>query len=144
MVVLLSHKSACLTCVVINCLEDLENCDWFVWQYIEETEELAMNSLKQNRHILDMIANELFEKSRITGLVTTLPLYVCLSYSCSGDMISLTGRLYPKLFCSDPTLWIVGHKAKMYGAIIYVLKVKITFEKLHTCYTFLCLGPSGW
>lgn len=37
-------------------------------RYIEETEELAMNSLKQNRDILDMIANELLEKSRITGL----------------------------------------------------------------------------
>ncbi|KAL5731389.1 ATP-dependent zinc metalloprotease FTSH 12 [Ranunculus cassubicifolius] len=37
-------------------------------RYIEETEELAMNSLKQNRHILELIANELLEKSRITGL----------------------------------------------------------------------------
>ncbi|KAF5188002.1 Atp-dependent zinc metalloprotease ftsh 12 protein [Thalictrum thalictroides] len=37
-------------------------------RYIDETEELAMNSLKQNRHILDIIANELLEKSRITGL----------------------------------------------------------------------------
>lgn len=38
-------------------------------QYIEETEELAINALKDNRHILDMIAKELLEKSRITGLV---------------------------------------------------------------------------
>nr|DAD43966.1 TPA_asm: hypothetical protein HUJ06_002196 [Nelumbo nucifera] len=37
-------------------------------RYIEETEEFAMNGLKQNRHILDMIARELVEKSRITGL----------------------------------------------------------------------------
>ncbi|XP_050367356.1 ATP-dependent zinc metalloprotease FTSH 12, chloroplastic [Argentina anserina] len=37
-------------------------------RYIEETEELAMNGLRNNRHILDMIADELFEKSRITGL----------------------------------------------------------------------------
>ncbi|KAF6137574.1 hypothetical protein GIB67_031853 [Kingdonia uniflora] len=37
-------------------------------RYIEETEELAMIGLKQNRHILDMIANELLEQSRITGL----------------------------------------------------------------------------
>ncbi|KAK4837718.1 hypothetical protein QYF36_007920 [Acer negundo] len=36
--------------------------------YIEETEELAMNALKENRHILDIIAKELLEKSRITGL----------------------------------------------------------------------------
>ncbi|MQL73907.1 hypothetical protein Taro_006265, partial [Colocasia esculenta] len=36
--------------------------------YIEETEELAMHGLLQNRHILDMIAKELLEKSRITGL----------------------------------------------------------------------------
>ncbi|PPD82880.1 hypothetical protein GOBAR_DD20188 [Gossypium barbadense] len=38
-------------------------------RYIEETEELAINALKDNRHILDMIAKELLEKSRITGLV---------------------------------------------------------------------------
>lgn len=38
-------------------------------QYIEETEELALKGLKDNRHILDMIADELLEKSRITGLV---------------------------------------------------------------------------
>ncbi|KAE8693533.1 ATP-dependent zinc metalloprotease FTSH 12 [Hibiscus syriacus] len=37
-------------------------------RYIEETEELTINALKDNRHILDMIANELLEKSRITGL----------------------------------------------------------------------------
>ncbi|XP_039002413.1 ATP-dependent zinc metalloprotease FTSH 12, chloroplastic-like [Hibiscus syriacus] len=37
-------------------------------RYIEETEELAINALKGNRRILDMIANELLEKSRITGL----------------------------------------------------------------------------
>ncbi|KAK4838315.1 hypothetical protein QYF36_012822 [Acer negundo] len=37
-------------------------------RYIEETEELAMNALKYNRHILDIIAKELLEKSRITGL----------------------------------------------------------------------------
>ncbi|GLT31963.1 hypothetical protein SLA2020_066600 [Shorea laevis] len=37
-------------------------------RYIEETEELAMNALRDNRHILDVIAKELLEKSRITGL----------------------------------------------------------------------------
>ncbi|KAL6196806.1 hypothetical protein ACLB2K_032419 [Fragaria x ananassa] len=37
-------------------------------RYIEETEELAMNGLRNNRHILDMITEELMEKSRITGL----------------------------------------------------------------------------
>ncbi|GAB4836756.1 ATP-dependent zinc metalloprotease FTSH 12, chloroplastic [Ancistrocladus abbreviatus] len=37
-------------------------------RYIEETEELAINGLRDNRHILDMIAKELLEKSRITGL----------------------------------------------------------------------------
>ncbi|KAH7557844.1 hypothetical protein JRO89_XS11G0228100 [Xanthoceras sorbifolium] len=37
-------------------------------RYIEETEELAMNALRENRHILDIIAKELLEKSRITGL----------------------------------------------------------------------------
>ncbi|KAJ6808722.1 ATP-dependent zinc metalloprotease FTSH 12, chloroplastic [Iris pallida] len=37
-------------------------------RYIEETEELAMTGLRQNKHILDMIARELLEKSRITGL----------------------------------------------------------------------------
>lgn len=37
-------------------------------RYIEETEELAMNGLKDNMHILDVIARELLEKSRITGL----------------------------------------------------------------------------
>ncbi|KAK1578276.1 hypothetical protein Q3G72_028987 [Acer saccharum] len=38
-------------------------------RYIEETEELAMNALKENRHILDIIAKELLEKSRITRLI---------------------------------------------------------------------------
>ncbi|XXG69002.1 hypothetical protein AAC387_Pa06g1970 [Persea americana] len=37
-------------------------------RYIEEAEELAMHGLKKNRHILDMIAEELLLKSRITGL----------------------------------------------------------------------------
>ncbi|KAE9620831.1 hypothetical protein Lal_00019631 [Lupinus albus] len=37
-------------------------------RYIEETEELAMNALRDNRHILDLVARELLERSRITGL----------------------------------------------------------------------------
>lgn len=37
-------------------------------RYIEETEELAMKALKDNIHILDMVAKELLEKSRLTGL----------------------------------------------------------------------------
>lgn len=37
-------------------------------RYIDETEELAMKGLRQNRRILDMIAGELQENSRITGL----------------------------------------------------------------------------
>ncbi|KAI3886935.1 hypothetical protein MKW92_040259 [Papaver armeniacum] len=37
-------------------------------RYIDETEAHAMKGLEQNRHILDMIAKELLEKSRITGL----------------------------------------------------------------------------
>ncbi|KAL3503755.1 hypothetical protein ACH5RR_038204 [Cinchona calisaya] len=37
-------------------------------RYIEETEEFAMKGLMENRHILDMIAKELLEHSRITGL----------------------------------------------------------------------------
>lgn len=37
-------------------------------RYIDETEELAMKGLRQNRCILDMIAEELQENSRITGL----------------------------------------------------------------------------
>ncbi|CAO2826024.1 unnamed protein product [Amaranthus hypochondriacus] len=37
-------------------------------RYIEETEELAMKGLKENRHILDVISKELLETSRITGL----------------------------------------------------------------------------
>lgn len=37
-------------------------------RYIDETEELAMKGLKDNRHILDAIAQELLERSRITGL----------------------------------------------------------------------------
>ncbi|KAM4080482.1 hypothetical protein ACJW30_11G019700 [Castanea mollissima] len=37
-------------------------------RYIEETEELAMRGLRDNIHILDLITNELLEKSRITGL----------------------------------------------------------------------------
>ncbi|XP_048494742.1 ATP-dependent zinc metalloprotease FTSH 12, chloroplastic isoform X4 [Beta vulgaris subsp. vulgaris] len=37
-------------------------------RYIEESEELAMKGLKENRHILDAISKELLEKSRITGL----------------------------------------------------------------------------
>lgn len=37
-------------------------------RYIEETEEIAMKGLTDNRLILDMIARELLEHSRITGL----------------------------------------------------------------------------
>lgn len=37
-------------------------------RYIEETEELAMNGLRDNKHILEIIAKELLENSRITGL----------------------------------------------------------------------------
>ncbi|XP_057453305.1 ATP-dependent zinc metalloprotease FTSH 12, chloroplastic [Lotus japonicus] len=37
-------------------------------RYIEETEELAMNALRDNRHILDLVTRELLERSRITGL----------------------------------------------------------------------------
>ncbi|KAI3988565.1 hypothetical protein MKX01_011462 [Papaver californicum] len=37
-------------------------------RYIDETEAHAMKGLEQNKHILDMIAKELLEKSRITGL----------------------------------------------------------------------------
>ncbi|KAK7317478.1 hypothetical protein RJT34_01747 [Clitoria ternatea] len=37
-------------------------------RYIEETEELAMNALRDNMHILDWVARELLERSRITGL----------------------------------------------------------------------------
>nr|QKY65109.1 FTSH protease 12 [Passiflora pittieri] len=37
-------------------------------RYIEETEELAMRGLRDNKHILDLIAIELLQKSRITGL----------------------------------------------------------------------------
>ncbi|KAJ4754538.1 ATP-dependent zinc metalloprotease FtsH [Rhynchospora pubera] len=36
--------------------------------YIEETEEMAMDGLLKNRHILDALTNVLLEKSRITGL----------------------------------------------------------------------------
>ncbi|XP_073303166.1 ATP-dependent zinc metalloprotease FTSH 12, chloroplastic [Primulina huaijiensis] len=37
-------------------------------RYIDETEELAMKGLRDNKHILDVIAEELLEHSRITGL----------------------------------------------------------------------------
>ncbi|CAN0901915.1 ATP-dependent zinc metalloprotease FTSH 12, chloroplastic [Linum grandiflorum] len=37
-------------------------------RYIEETEELAMKGLRDNMDLLDLIANELLEKTRITGL----------------------------------------------------------------------------
>ncbi|KAL9352025.1 hypothetical protein Peur_054705 [Populus x canadensis] len=37
-------------------------------RYVEETEELAMEGLRNNRQILDVITKELLEKSRITGL----------------------------------------------------------------------------
>ncbi|XP_071722669.1 LOW QUALITY PROTEIN: ATP-dependent zinc metalloprotease FTSH 12, chloroplastic-like, partial [Rutidosis leptorrhynchoides] len=39
-----------------------------ITRYIDETEELAMKGLMENRHILDIISKELLEKSRITGL----------------------------------------------------------------------------
>ena len=51
-----------------------------LWQYIEETEEVAMKGLRDNMHILDVIAKELLEKSRITGLVL-LMIPMILSYS---------------------------------------------------------------
>ncbi|XP_057765242.1 ATP-dependent zinc metalloprotease FTSH 12, chloroplastic [Salvia miltiorrhiza] len=37
-------------------------------RYIDETEELAMKGLRDNQHILDIITQELVERSRITGL----------------------------------------------------------------------------
>ncbi|CAI9263169.1 unnamed protein product [Lactuca saligna] len=37
-------------------------------RYIQETEEVAIKGLTQNRHILDLISRELLEKSRITGV----------------------------------------------------------------------------
>ncbi|XP_071730321.1 ATP-dependent zinc metalloprotease FTSH 12, chloroplastic-like [Rutidosis leptorrhynchoides] len=37
-------------------------------RYIQETEELAMNGLIANRHILDLITEELLKNSRITGV----------------------------------------------------------------------------
>ncbi|PHT45844.1 ATP-dependent zinc metalloprotease FTSH 12, chloroplastic [Capsicum baccatum] len=37
-------------------------------RYIDEKEELAMRGLIANRHILDLISNELLERSRITRL----------------------------------------------------------------------------
>ncbi|KAF4347100.1 hypothetical protein G4B88_025143 [Cannabis sativa] len=37
-------------------------------RYIEETEKLAMDGLRKNKDILDMITLELLEKSRVTGL----------------------------------------------------------------------------
>ncbi|KAI0497945.1 hypothetical protein KFK09_021185 [Dendrobium nobile] len=37
-------------------------------RYIEETEEFASIGIARNRHILDMIVNELMENSRMTGL----------------------------------------------------------------------------
>ncbi|GMH10683.1 hypothetical protein Nepgr_012524 [Nepenthes gracilis] len=37
-------------------------------RYIEDTEDLAVKGLHDNRHILDMIAKELLDKSRLTGL----------------------------------------------------------------------------
>ncbi|GAB2286568.1 ATP-dependent zinc metalloprotease FTSH 12, chloroplastic [Dionaea muscipula] len=42
--------------------------DHFFLLYIEETEELAMKGLQDNRHILSAITAELLEKSRVTGL----------------------------------------------------------------------------
>ncbi|KAL2897228.1 ATP-dependent zinc metalloprotease FTSH 12 chloroplastic [Bienertia sinuspersici] len=51
-------------------------------RYIEETEELAIMGLKDNRHILDAISKELLEKSRITGL----------------DVEDRMNRLSPKMF----------------------------------------------
>ncbi|KAL6514041.1 ATP-dependent zinc metalloprotease FTSH 12, chloroplastic [Orobanche hederae] len=36
-------------------------------KYIDETEELAMRGLRDNKHILDVIAQQLFVHSRITG-----------------------------------------------------------------------------
>ncbi|WVZ02707.1 hypothetical protein V8G54_023513 [Vigna mungo] len=47
-------------------------------RYIEETEELAMNALRNNRHILDLIAKELLERSRVTGLVCYAPISVVI------------------------------------------------------------------
>ena len=38
--------------------------------YIEETEELATNGLRNNRHIVDVITVKLLENSRITGLAS--------------------------------------------------------------------------
>jgi hypothetical protein len=38
-----------------------------------------MNALRDNKHILDLVARELMEKSRITGLVSYAPLTAAVS-----------------------------------------------------------------
>ncbi|KAK8962047.1 hypothetical protein KSP40_PGU016023 [Platanthera guangdongensis] len=38
-------------------------------KYIQETEEVAINGISRNRHILNMIVTELMENSRMTGLL---------------------------------------------------------------------------
>ncbi|XP_076908062.1 ATP-dependent zinc metalloprotease FTSH 12, chloroplastic-like [Bidens hawaiensis] len=48
-------------------VSELFTCE--LTRYIEETEELVMKGLMDNRHILDLITNELLKNSRITGLV---------------------------------------------------------------------------
>lgn len=60
--------------------------NWCLLQYIEETEELAMNGLRNNRHILDMITEELMEKSRITGLVSYKTYFVGHYHSIIGSI----------------------------------------------------------
>lgn len=37
-----------------------------------------MNALRNNRHILDLIAKELLERSRVTGLVCYAPISVVI------------------------------------------------------------------
>lgn len=66
-------------------------------QYIEETEELAMNALRDNRHILDLVARELLEKSRITGLVGYTPILLSVSFLSLESEV--TNRLSILLCC---------------------------------------------
>lgn len=43
---------------------------WSVFvQYAEETEEMAMTALSQNRQILERLADALYEKTKLSGFV---------------------------------------------------------------------------
>jgi hypothetical protein len=68
-----------------------------------------MNALRDNKHILDMVARELLEKSRLTGLVRYVSFMLNTKLPILVSLAQLVGTMHNicKVRCSNP-----GHHQK--------------------------------